>query len=233
MADKRAWTIPAYWSLTIALLAVAIFAAAGVPADASMGPIQKVFYLHLPVAINTFLAALVVFIASVGYVAGRRQLWDDLAHAAARVTVLNGAVLLITGMFWAKVAWGDWWTWSPRLAFSLLLWLLYAAYLVLRPMIDSPQRRAMVCAVYGIIAFLDVPLVYLSTKLLPDIHPETIELAPAMRRVLLLWFVPVTMLSAGLIWARFRLTRQESAAHENTARPPDPPAPLRPRGIAT
>lgn len=225
MIDTRTWLVRGYWVLTLALLAAALAAAVRAPTDAVMGPIQKVFYLHLPVAVNTLLSALLVFIGCVGYLGGRRQVWDDLAHAAARVTVLNGAVLLITGMFWARVAWGHWWTWSPRLAFSLLLWLLYAAYLALRPMFDSPQRRATVCAVYGAVAFLDVPLVYLSVKLLPDIHPESIELAPEMRRVLMFWFVPVTMISAGLVWTRFRLFRREAAL--NGA----PPAPGLDQGL--
>ncbi len=233
MAGERTWMSRAYWAVTLAVLAVAIVAATRAPVDAMMGPIQKVLYLHLPVAVNTFLSALVVFVACVGYLGGRRQMWDDLAHAAARVTALNGAVLLITGMFWAKVAWGVWWTWSPRLAFSLLLWLLYASYLVLRPMFESPQRRAMVCSVYGVVAFLDVPLVYLSVKLLPDIHPETIELAPEMRRVLLLWFAPVTMLSAGLIWARFNLTRRESGASGGFPRSAGGGGPVRPEVVAT
>lgn len=213
MAALRPFASRAYWVLTIALLAVALVVAARAPVESTMGPIQRIFYLHLPVAVNTFLSALVVCFACVGYLGGRRQVWDDLAHAAVKVTVLNATVLLLTGVFWAKIAWGQWWTWSPRLAFSLLLWLLYAAYLVLRPMIESAPRRAMICAVYGIVAFLDVPLVYLSVKLLPDIHPASIELSPEMSRVLLLWFVPVTMLTAGLIAARFSLTRLTAQMH--------------------
>jgi heme exporter protein C len=104
-------------------------------------------------------------------------------------------------MVWARVAWGAWWTWSPRLTFSLVLWLLYVAYLVVRPSIEPAGRRAVVSAVFGIVAFLDVPLVYLSVKLLPDIHPSSIALAPEMRRTLLVCLVPVTMICGGLIAA--------------------------------
>jgi heme exporter protein C len=225
----RAQTIlyRAYWGLTLLLLALALMAAIRAPVEASMGPIQKLFYLHLPVAMNTFLSAFVVFIASLGYVWGRRRAWDDLAVAAAKVTVLNGTVLLLTGMLWARVAWGHWWTWSPRLAFSLLLWLLYAAYLSFRPMIESPSRRAITGAVYGVLAFLDVPLVYLSVKLLPDIHPDAVELAPQMQLVLALWFVPVTMITGGLIAARYLLSQR---AHMD---PRLAHAELRPTGMVT
>jgi heme exporter protein C len=115
--------------------------------------------------------------------------------------------VLATGMIWGHSAWGAWWTWSPRLTFSLMLWLLYAVYLIVRSSIESPQRRAIVCAVYGLTAFLDVPIVYLSSKLLPDVHPSSIQLITPMKLTLLAWFVPVTMIAAGLVVARFSLNR--------------------------
>lgn len=192
------------------MLAAAVAVAVRAPVESTFGPIQKLFYLHLPIAINTFLSGLVVFVACVAYLGGRRQVWDDLAYSAARITVLNGTVLMLTGVFWAKVSWGQWWAWSPRLAFSLLLWLLYVVYLCLRPVFGPTQRGAVVAAVYGIIAFLDVPLVYLSVNLLPDVHPSHLELTSEMRWALMLWFVSITMLTAGLIGSRFALTRQAS-----------------------
>jgi heme exporter protein C len=202
-----------YWLGTLVLLVIALAMCIWyAPVEATMGPVQKILYLHLPVALNTFVAAGVVFIASIGYVWSRERIWDDLAQAAARVAVLYSLVVLITGMIWARSAWGHWWTWSPRLTFSLVLWLLYTAYLLIRPRMESPQRRALVCAVYGIIAFLDVPLVYMSVKLLPDIHPSSVELTREMRDTLLVWCMPITMLSAGLIWGRYSMARRESAA---------------------
>lgn len=208
MDGWRGWSGYSYWGLTALLLIVGGAMAAAAPLDEVMGPIQKLVYLHLPVAANTFVAALVVCVAGVGYVGGRRQVWDDLAHAAAAVTVLNGTVLLLTGVCWAKVAWGLWWTWSPRLSFSLILWLLYAVYLALRFRIRSPQRRAMVSSVYGIVAFLDVPLLYLSLKLLPDVHPTSSGLTRAMLPTLWVWFAGITMLSLGLMSSRFTLARE-------------------------
>lgn len=198
---KLGWR--AYWGLTLLVLVIGATMAARAPLDPVMGPIQKLIYLHLPVAANTFVAAMMVFVASVGSLCGRRRVWDELAHAAAIVTLLNGTILLITGVCWAKVAWGVWWTWSPRLTFSLILWSLYAVYLVLRSRITSPQRRTVVCAVYGIVAFLDVPLLYLSAKLLPDVHPTGSGLTPEMYPTLWVWFAGMTLLSIGLIIARF------------------------------
>jgi heme exporter protein C len=225
MSSPRKILIRAYWTLTLAAIAAAlVLLAAYTPTETSMGPIQKIFYLHLPVAINTFLACFVVFVASIGYVWQRGAAWDDLASAAAKVAVLFCSVVLVSGMIWARNAWGHWWTWSPRLTFSLVLWLLYVVYLMIRPSIESPQRRALISAVYGIIAFLDVPLVYLSVKLLPDIHPSSIELAPRMQTTLLVWFVPVSLLAAGLIVARFSLSRRQWRLDHPTIADADKPA---------
>ena len=206
MGNKTRILVGTYVTATVAALAVAIAVLLTyTPTEASMGEIQKVFYIHLPLAINTFVAALVVFIASIGYLVQRKSVWDDLAASAAKVAVLFCTGVLLTGMIWGRSAWGQWWTWSPRLTFSLMLWLLYAVYLMVRTSIESPQRRAMVSAVYGITAFLDVPLVWLSARLMPDIHPASIQLAAPMKLTLGLWFVPVTLASLGLIAAGFRL----------------------------
>ncbi|MEX0777328.1 MAG: cytochrome c biogenesis protein CcsA [Phycisphaeraceae bacterium] len=206
-----------YWLLTAALFAGGIaMLIAWTPTEVTMGPVQKIFYIHLPAAICTFFACLLTFIASIGYLLQRQRRWDDLASASASVAVVLASVVLITGIIWGKSAWGQWWTWSPRLTFSLILWLLYVVYLLIRPSIAGSQRRAVVSAVYGVIAFLDVPLVYLSVRLMPDIHPSSIQLAPAMQWTLAYWFLPVTMLAVGLVVAQYRLQRRatlHSAAH--------------------
>ena len=207
MGKKTRILIGTYLTATVAALGVAIAVLlAYTPTEATMGQIQMVFYIHLPLAINTFIAALVVFVASIGYLAQRKSMWDDLAASAAKVAVLFCTGVLLTGMIWGRSAWGQWWTWSPRLTFSLMLWLLYAVYLMVRTSIESPQRRAMVSAVYGITAFLDVPLVWLSARLMPDIHPASIQLAGPMKLTLALWFIPVTLASVGFIVAGFRLS---------------------------
>jgi heme exporter protein C len=205
----------AYIATFVASLAIAtwmLFYYAPAPFDESLGavmPIHKMFYVHLPFAINAFLAALVTFVGGIGYLWQRKAVWDDLSSSAAAVAVALCTVVLATGMIWARYAWGAWWTWTPKLTFSLLLWLLYVVYLILRPSIESRQRRAAVCAVYAVAAFLDVPLVYLSSKLMPDIHPPSIALpALEMRLTLAVWFVPVTLLTAGLIVAFMRASRR-------------------------
>lgn len=202
--------IRAYWVVTALAFAAALaMLVAFVPTEASMGTIQKIFYMHLPVAILTFVSALIVCIASVAYIMSNNLAWDDLAASAGRMTVLLASIVLLTGMIWGKSAWGYWWTWSPRLTFSLVLWILYVVYLIIRPSIDSERKRAMICAIYGIVAFIDVPLVWVSTKLMPDIHPSSISLEPKMRLTLLVWAVAVLLLTTGLITAGYRIARHD------------------------
>jgi len=190
-----------FWTVAAGCYAAATVAAAWhAPADAAQGPIQKIFYLHFPVAISALLACAAVFAAAVGYLIARDAWWDDLLAAAAKVAVLLCSVVLLTGMIWARSAWNTWWTWSPRLTFSLVLWLLYVVLLVVRASIDSAQRRRLVSAVYGVAAFIDVPLVYVSSRLLPDIHPASISLgAPAMKLALGAFFAAMLLLTGGLI----------------------------------
>jgi heme exporter protein C len=218
MSSKAKLLIVIFWVCLVALFAVA----GGVllyytPTESTMGSIQKVFYVHLPVAINTFFACLTVFVASVGYLWQRKTSWDDLAASAAKVAVLLCSIVLLTGMIWGRGAWGRWWTWSPRLTFSLMLWLLYVVYLIIRNSVDSAQRRATISAVYGIIAFLDVPLVYLSARLMPDIHPASIQLDPSMKLTLAVWFVPVTLGAIGMVILRYVLARLETQRQLETA----------------
>lgn len=206
MKRGNAIWVPFYWLLTAASFAVVgAMAAFYAPVEATMGVVQKIFYVHLPSALNTFAAFAVVFVAGIGYLAQRKAWWDDLAAAAARAGLVFCSVTLLTGMVWARAAWGTWWTWSPRLTFTLLLWLLYVVYLILRASVDSDQRRAIVASAYGIVAFLDVPLVYLSARLLPDIHPTAMTMTHEMRVTLTAWFLPVTLLNGGFIVAGYAI----------------------------
>ncbi|MHC4986577.1 MAG: cytochrome c biogenesis protein CcsA, partial [Planctomycetota bacterium] len=153
-SSKTFWGI--YWLVVVLTFAATItMLFVYTPVEATMGTIQKIFYLHLPSAINAFVACLIAFIAGIGYLWQRQMKWDDLSAAAAKIAALMCTVVLLTGMIWGRYAWGKWWVWSPRLTFSLLLWLLYVVYLIIRPSIESPQRRAMICAVYAVAAFLD------------------------------------------------------------------------------
>ena len=203
-ANKNFFRI--YWLVTLLAFGASIALwFVYTPIEATMGATQRIFYVHLPTAICTFLACVVNFIACIGLLSQRKDWWDDLAEAAALVAVALCSVVLITGMIWGKKAWGAWWDWkSPRLVFSLVLWFLYLVYLIVRSAIESGQRRAVLSAVYGVIAFLDVPLVWLSVRLIPDsIHPPSVPMEHRMKVTMAVWFVPVTLLTIGWITARY------------------------------
>ena len=216
MVERSKIVVCVFWLVVaISFAAVTNMLFTYTPVEKSMGPIQKIFYVHLPSAINAFLACFVAFVGGVGYLWQRRMKWDHLSAAAAKVAALMCTVVLVTGVIWGRSAWGVWWTWSPRLTFSLMLWLLYVVYLIIRPAIESPERRATISAVYAVAAFLDVPLVWLSVRLMPDIHPSSIELTGPMKITLAAWFVPVTLLCVGLITASYRSSCRQWARKQD------------------
>jgi len=150
------------------------------PTEASMLHLQRAFYFHVPLAMVSFLAFGVVFVASLLYVFRRDSKWDSLAHAAAEVGVVFISLALITGMIWAKPVWNAWWLWTPRLTTTLILWLIYVAYLMLRSYAPNRSKAAVYGAVMGIIGFADVMIVYFSVQWWPGIHPTPVvgPLAP-------------------------------------------------------
>ncbi len=144
------------------------------PMEATMGVVQKIFYMHMPMAGWSMVAFAMVFVASILYLLRRDPKWDRLAGAAAEIGVLFSGLALVTGMMWARPIWNVWWTWDPRLTTTLVMWFVYAAYLVLRASDMGPERRRLVCAVLGVAAFLDVPLVFVSARYWRSIHPAVL-----------------------------------------------------------
>jgi len=203
-----------------ALLAIAAYAIFFVaPMERTMREVQRIFYLHVPSAWNAFLAFLVVFIANIAYIVTRRARWDWLAVSAAEVGLVFCTVVLVTGPIWAKPVWGVWWTWDARLTSTFVLWLLYVAYLVLRTMLPDSERRATVSAVFGIFAFLDVPLVYFSIRLWRTQHPQPViaggsgsGLDPRMWQIFLLSWAALLALMALLLAKRYRLEKMRHEA---------------------
>jgi len=145
-----------------------------VPTEKHSGIVQRIFYFHVPVAWVSFLAFFVTFIASILYLWKREIKWDAVACASAEVGVIFTTLVLITGPIWAKPTWGIWWTWDARLTTSLVLWLIYLAYLLVRRLANEPTQGARHGAVIGIVGFIDVPIVFLAVNLWRTQHPTTI-----------------------------------------------------------
>lgn len=144
------------------------------PDEAFQGAIFRIIFFHVPAAWTAFLCAFGAMIASVGYLVGRNLRYDAFAVTVTEVGLAFGAINLITGMIWARIIWGIWWTWDARLTSMLILWLLYAGYLMLRHAIEEPTRRARIAAVLSIFAFTDVPIVFFSIKWWRTQHPQPV-----------------------------------------------------------
>ncbi len=144
------------------------------PTEKTMGLAQRIFYIHVPSAWVAFLAFLIVFISSIMYLRKKDREWDIYALSAAEVGVFFCTLVLVTGPFWGRSAWGAWWVWDVRLTTTLVLWLIYVAYLMLRAYVPDEARRARFAAVLGIVGFIDVPIVYLSIVLLRTHHPSPV-----------------------------------------------------------
>lgn len=173
MKNLRVHTIAA-----VLIAALVIFAGyAGLfiaPEERTMGLMQRIFYMHVPAWVSMFTALTVTLVANIAYLRSRRLKWDWLGVSAAEVGVICGSIGLITGPIWAHLAWGVWWAWDARLTTTFILWLLYISYIVLRNLVDEPERRAVLSAIFGIFAYLDVPLVYFSNRLWRTLHPKPV-----------------------------------------------------------
>ena len=120
------------------------------------------------------MAFFVVFVFSFRYLVTRDKRWDNRAAAAAEVGVMFCTLVIVTGPIWAKPVWGIWWTWDARLTLTLVLWLIYVAYLLLRHYVAGAEKRATLSAIMGIIGFIDVPLVYFAIRWWRTQHPQPV-----------------------------------------------------------
>lgn len=182
------------------------------PIEAQMGLVQKIFYLHLPLAWWGMISFFLVFVGSILYLFKRNPFWDMLCEAAAEVGLVLIGLALATGSMWAKKSWNTWWTWDPRLSTALVMWFIYAAYLIVRRMDFSPERRGVISAVIGIIAFLDVPLVFFSARLWPQtIHPTVLREAgsggmdPDMKITIFFCVISFSLIWIALVALRTRI----------------------------
>lgn len=162
-------------AISLAVSLYGIFVVLPVLPATQTGFSQKIFYWHLPTAIVSFLAFMVTLVASVLYLVKRDFKYDILAYSSAELGLIIGMMLMIFGVTWDYLAWGVWWTWDVRLTTYLILLLLFGAYFFLRSMIEEQSRRATFAAVFGIIAGLDVPISFFSTRLVKNVlHPVVI-----------------------------------------------------------
>ncbi len=202
-------------ALVVALLGVAAYANFFVaPTERTMGLIQRIFYFHASSAWAGESAFSVCFVANLLYIWRRRERWDALGVACAEVGLALITIVLITGPIWAHPVWGIWWTWDARLTSTFVLWLLYVSYLLLRTLIEEPDRRALLSALFGVFAFLDVPLVFGAIRWWRTQHPAPVimggpgsGLEPTMKKVFLFNVLVMHILMVFLVVQRYGFER--------------------------
>lgn len=174
---------------------------------AQSGPVQKIFYMHLPCSWWALVSFFIVFIASGLYLFTRNDTYDRVAGASAELGVLLATLALGTGSTWARAEWGYWWLWDPKLTTTLIMWYVYAGYLVLRASPVGGGRKALICAVLGVVAFLDVPLVFFAAKLWGSAHPDGVA-RESGGMIAPMWHTFFVGLGAfGLLWGALLVTR--------------------------
>lgn len=195
---------PTVGALMLAMLVGSVVVA---PREVVEGEVQRLMYIHVPSAISGYLAFAVVFAASIGLLWTRDMRFDAVARGAATVGVLFTFMMLATGAIWGKPIWGTYWAWDARITSTLILFLLYTAYLLARSLADElDEQAARYSAVYAIVAFLDIPIIQMSVRWWRTLHPQPIvtegALPGSMLLVLGLSTLAVVLLTVWLIVLR-------------------------------
>ena len=185
-----------------------------VPTETTMGIVQRVFYMHVPAAWVAFMAFGLFAVCSAIYHRLEDERQDMAAVSLAEGGMLFTTIVLLTGPLWGKIAWGTWWSWEPRLTFTLLLWFIYLGYFLVRGSTENPQRGKKFAAVVGIVGALDIPLIHLSVKWFRSLHPEPVVMNPdgmtletPMFQTLMVGLLAFTLLFFGLFLFRYGLAR--------------------------
>lgn len=206
--------------LLAAATVIAVSAALGLallyaPTEALQGEVQRIFYVHVPSAWVAYLAFGVVAVASIAALrASDWRRWDSLAASAAELGIVFTSVVLVTGPIWGRRVWGVWWVWDARLTSTLVLWVIYAGYLVFRWLTPDGRRRARMSAVIAIVGVIDVPIIHFSVLWWRSLHPlPTVlrsggpTLPGSMLLTLMVSMLALTLLFATLLSIRVGLER--------------------------
>ena len=210
--------------LSAVLVFVALYLAlAGAPDAEGLSEtgtyVQRIIYFHIATAWVGFLAFFVTFVAGAAYLRTQARTWDIVALASAEIGTLFMLGVLVSGSIWAKPAWGVWWIWDERLTISLVQFLVYVGYLMLRSAVEDPIRRARFAAVYGVVAFISVPINFIAIRLWRSYHPLMFGstgggLGPNMMFAFGFSLFTFTIWYVTLMWHRIRLERMRDAVEQ-------------------
>lgn len=220
--DSMNKAFPILGVLTAILLSYALYGALVLaPTEQTMGDVQRIFYYHVPSAWTAFILFTINFVASIAYLAKRNPKADMVALVSAEVGVVFCTIVLVTGPIWARPVWGIWWTWDMRLTSTLVLWLIYVSYLVLRRFSSSGQTPLLAAAL-AVLGALCVPFVYFSIWFFRTQHPQPVmggggSIDPRMLHVLLINWLAFSCFAFLVCWSRYRLEKIQRDVEETQA----------------
>jgi heme exporter protein C len=204
------------------LIAGSYYGLAVAPSERYMGDVQRIMYVHVPVAWTAMIVLTWAFICSVAFLITRRWTWDHRLEAAIEAAVVLCFLLSVQGAIWAKPTWGVWWDWDPRLTTVAVLLIAFLGIMALRSFVDDPVRRATWSAVATVVGYVDVPIVYFSVRWWNSLHQQQSSFSTVSRHFL----IPLFTNFAGmlLVIAAINIVRARSAARrlENEIAPPLP-----------
>lgn len=217
------------WLSAALLLASSLMIFAYARPEVLQGNAQKLFYVHLGSFFGAFVLFAAAVVAGLQYLRSREIRWDILGLSAIEVALALSLINIVTGAVWARPIWNTWWTWDPRLTTITIMWLTYAAYLMLRAGIEDPERRRRFAAVYGVLAFTSVILTVIIIRVRPDtIHPvaagpsttsDSVEgdfdMSARVVQTLIFTIVSYIVIAMTVTWHRIRL---ENRAEQVKAR---------------
>lgn len=213
------------------LVLVGLAAALTAPPDRLQGDLQRLMYVHVPAAWLAYLAFGLTLLGSVAWLGRRGERWDRLAASSAEVGVFFTGLAILLGAIWGKPVWGVWWTWDPRLVTTAVLFFVYLAYLALRRAIADAGQRARRSAVFGVVAFVQVPVVHFSVLWWRGLHQPPTVLRPGdptidhvMLAALLVNLLAFTAVFVAALRLRMRLAADEAELAAATMAPGRPVA---------
>jgi heme exporter protein C len=197
--------------VTVVIMGASLFRSMTVVADVTQGDVQRIMYVHVPSAWLAFLAFMVTMVGSAAWLRTKEQRWDRLAASSAEIGVVFTGLAIVAGMIWAKPVWGQFWTWEPRLVTTALLFFIYLGYLALRRAVIDPVQRARRAAIMGIVAAVQIPIVYYSVNWWRSLHQPSSarSIDTPLRITLLLGVIAFTFAYAVLLRRRLELARLE------------------------
>jgi heme exporter protein C len=223
MSSARRFADSVLPAATLAVMLAALYMVfIYVPSDRVQGIVQRIFYFHVPLAIVTFLAFGITAVGSVLFLWRGGRGWDRLAYASAEIGMVFCTLVLITGPIWARPIWGTWWTWDARLTTTLILWLIYAAYLMMRTVSGPGEQGARYAAILGIVGAVDIPIINRSVYWWRTIHPAVLVTReggsglsdPRMGLTLGISFTAILLLFVWLLWLRSESARLRDALED-------------------